>query len=92
MKQHDNSSQEHVGIGMVPTIDTKSTSGQAPHEGSSMELCLTVDHFQGRSGFYHFQGSSLSFPPVEQILALGYKINSPKIGKHEVAARGPIFQ
>ena len=40
MEQHDDSSQEvNTGIGKAPTLDTRSTSGLTPREGSSVELC-----------------------------------------------------
>ena len=34
MEEHVNSSQEHTGVEMAPTLDTKRTSGLAPREGS----------------------------------------------------------
>ena len=34
IKQHDDSSQEHTGIGMAPPLDTKRMLGLAPLEGS----------------------------------------------------------
>ena len=32
--QHDDSSQEHKGVGLAPTLDTKRTSGLTPREAS----------------------------------------------------------
>ena len=49
VEQHDDSSQEHMGVGMAPTLDTRSTSGLAPREGSLTELHLRVDPCQGSS-------------------------------------------
>ena len=34
MEQHDDSSQEHTGVGMTPTLGTKRTSELAPCEGT----------------------------------------------------------
>ena len=34
MKQRDDSSQEYTGVGMVPTLDTKRTSGRASRKES----------------------------------------------------------
>ena len=33
MERHDDSSQEHTGVGMAPTLDNKRTSGIEPREG-----------------------------------------------------------
>ena len=40
------SSHEYTGIGMAPTLDTGSTSGLAPHEGSLRELRFGLDPCQ----------------------------------------------
>ena len=37
MEQVDDSSQEHTYIRMAPTLDTESTSGLAPCEGSGVQ-------------------------------------------------------
>ena len=64
MEQHDDSSQEHMGVRMASTLDTRSTctSGLALHEGSLMELRLGVDPCQG---------SSLSSPPRRTAASTG---------------------
>ena len=49
MKHLDDLSQEHMGVRMAPTLDTRRMSGLAPHEGSSAELHLGVDPCQGSS-------------------------------------------
>ena len=38
MKQHDDSSQEHTGVGMAPTLGTKRTSGLALRKRSLSSL------------------------------------------------------
>ena len=44
--------QENVGVEPAPTIDTQSTSGLAPRNGSSEELRPGVDPAQGSSPPY----------------------------------------
>ena len=34
MEQHDDSLQDHTGVGMAPTLDTKRTMGLVQREGS----------------------------------------------------------
>ena len=39
-EQHDGSSQELLGVGPAPTMDTSGTLGLAPCEGINWVLCL----------------------------------------------------
>ena len=48
-EQLDDSSQENMGVGSAPTMDTDSTSGLAPRTGGDVELRLGVDPCQGSS-------------------------------------------
>ena len=34
MEQHDDLLQEHLGVGIAPTLDTESALGMSPREGS----------------------------------------------------------
>ena len=45
MEQHDDSSQEHTGIRMALTLDTKRTSGLTPREGSLSNGYYIVVHY-----------------------------------------------
>ena len=49
MEQPDDSSHEHIGVGIAPTLDAGRTLGLAPCEGSSTVLLLGVDCCQGSS-------------------------------------------
>ena len=46
MKQPDESSHEHTGVGMALTLETGSTTELAPREGSSTQLRSGVDPCQ----------------------------------------------
>ena len=48
-EQLDGSSQEELGIGLVPTMDTNSTPGLAPQKWNNTELHLGVYPCQGSS-------------------------------------------
>ena len=49
MEQSNDSSHQHTGVGMAPTLDISRTLELAPREGSSTKLCLGVDPCQGSS-------------------------------------------
>ena len=47
LERLDNSTHEHMGVGMGPTLNTRDMSGLAPHEGSSTVLHLGADLCHG---------------------------------------------
>ena len=61
IEQHADSSQEHTGVRMAPTLDTKRTSGLVPHEGS----------LSSSNGYYIIVLDYKNSSPEEQLARAG---------------------